>query len=70
MGTFKGAILKRLAEENGWVDDGPGANHPFVMKKLGHRPVPIRAKLTNMNEARDILKQLEIPREQWPDALK
>lgn len=70
MGTFKGEILKRLAEQNGWVDVGPGANHPFVMKKAGQRRVPIRAKLTNMNEARDILKQLKIPRTQWPDTLK
>jgi hypothetical protein len=70
VGTFKGEILKKLAEQNGWADEGPGANHPFVMKKAGQRPVPIRAKLTNMNEARDILKQLKIPRAQWPDALK
>lgn len=70
MGTFKGEILKGLAEANGWIDDGPGANHPYVMKKAGLRPVPIRSKLTNHTEVRDILKQLKIPRDQWPDFLK
>lgn len=60
-----GVDLVRLAERHGWVDVG-GSKHPFLLKKLGKRPVPVRNKLQNPNEIRAILKQLEIPRTEWP----
>ncbi len=60
-----GRELVKLAEQHGWVDVG-GSNHPFVLKKPGKRPVPVRHKLQNPNEIRGILKQLEIPKSAWP----
>jgi hypothetical protein len=60
-----GADIVKLAERFGWADVG-GTKHPFLLKKSGKRPVPVRNKLQNPNEIRAILKQLEIPRADWP----
>lgn len=60
-----GVDLVRLAERHGWVAVG-GSKHPFLFKTVGWRPVPVRNKLQNPNEIRGILKQLEIPRTEWP----
>jgi len=60
-----GIDIVRLAERNGWENVG-GSKHPYLLKKAGKRPVPIRNKLQNPNEIRGILKQLDIPRVQWP----
>lgn len=67
MGTalMDGVDIVRLAERHGWEDVG-GTKHPFLLKKSGKRPVPVRNKLQNPNEIRAILKQLEIPRSDWP----
>jgi hypothetical protein len=67
---WNGKDLKEVGERHGWLDRRPGANHPFVMKKTGMRSVPIRSKIQNPNEARSILKQMEIPRDDWPQNLK
>ena len=68
--TWLGRKFKEIGVRNGWADAGPGGKHPFLMKKAGERTVPIRAKLQNPNEARSILKQMGIPRDQWPENLK
>jgi len=68
--TWKGADLKAIAMVHGWIDGGPGANHPFLMKKPGHRTVPLRGKIQNRHEARSVLKQMEIPRSDWPENLQ
>lgn len=67
MGTalMYGRELVALAERHGWTDVG-GSKHPHLLKKPGCRPVPVRAKLQNPNEIRAILKQLMIPRAEWP----
>lgn len=67
---WKGAELKAIGEGHGWLDAGPGANHPILMQKAGHRTVPIRGKIRNREEAKSILKQMGIPREDWPENLK
>lgn len=60
-----------IAGEFGWLDDGPGSDHPYILKRPGaRRPVPVRDRLENKNECRGILKQLEIPKEAWPEKLK
>lgn len=41
---WNGEDLKKLGEQHGWLDKGPGGNHPILMKKAGHRTVPIRGK--------------------------
>ncbi len=67
MGTalMDGLDIVRIAERHGWQDVG-GSKHPYLLKKAGKRPVPVRHKLQNPNEIRGILKQLEIPRAEWP----
>jgi len=40
------------------------------MRKAGERTVPIRGKLQNPNEVRSILKQMGIPKADWPENLK
>lgn len=68
--AWKGKELKDIAERHGWVDSGPGGKHPFVMKKPGKRTVPLRDKIQNAHEARSLLKQLDIPKIEWPENLK
>ena len=67
MGTalLDGLDVVKIAERFGWHDVG-GTKHPYLLKKVGKRPVPVRHKLQNPNEIRAILKQLEIPRSDWP----
>ncbi len=67
MGTalMDGREIVRLAEQHGWREVG-GTRHPYLLKKSGKPPVPVRHKLQNPNEIRGILKQLEIPRGEWP----
>ena len=67
---MKGLELVRLAESRGWVNAGPGANHPYILKKAACRPVPVRDKIPNRFEAEAILKQLGIPRREWPEKLR
>ena len=60
-----------IAEEFGWADNGPGSNHPYILKRQGaRRPVPVRDQLENRFEVQGILKQLEIPRDSWPEKVK
>lgn len=65
-----GIDLKKLGENIGWKDEGPGAKHPILMKKAGERSVPIRAKIHNRDEAKGILKQMGVPKKDWPENLK
>ncbi len=67
---MRGREIVALAREFGWVDDGPGANHPYILKREGDRPVPVRARLDNRFEVQAILKQLGIPRSAWPEKVK
>jgi len=67
---MRGRDLVALAGEFGWIDGGPGANHPHILKRQGDRPVPIRARLENRFEVQSILKQLGIPRTAWPEKVK
>lgn len=67
---MKGLDLVRLALAHGWRDAGPGANHPYILKKPGQRPVPVRDRIQNRYEAIGILKQLGVPRRDWPSNLR
>ena len=67
---MRGHEIVVLAREFGWVDEGPGANPPHILKRDGDRPVPIRARLENRFEVQSILKQLGIPRSAWPEKVK
>ena len=68
---MRGAEIVAIAVDHGWVDCGPGGKHPYILKRKGAlRPVPIRAKLENKEEVRGILKQLEIPKDEWPEKVK
>jgi len=64
-----GREILKLAIRHGWVDRG-GSKHPVRMVKPGKRTVPIRDRLENADEVRAVLKQLEIPRADWPEKLK
>lgn len=68
--AWNGIDLKKIGEKYGWKDAGPGGSHPILMRKPGYRTVPIRAKIQNRDEARGILRQMEIPKEEWPENLK
>ena len=71
MGSFmRGADIVALALLFGWTEVGPGGNHPYVLKRQGSRPVPVRDKLENRFEAQGVLKQLGIPRASWPEKVK
>lgn len=64
---MRGREIVEIARAHGWRDDGPGAEHPFILKRPGApRPVPVRDRLENGFEVQAILKQLGIPREDWP----
>jgi hypothetical protein len=67
---MRGREIVALAVEFGWVDAGPGANHPHILKREAERPVPVRARLENRFEVQSILKQLGIPRTAWPEKVK
>ena len=67
---MRGREIVALAIEYGWVDSGPGTNHPQILKREGSRPVPVRARLDNRFEVQSILKQLGIPRSAWPGKVK
>ena len=71
MGSFmRGREIVEIARLHGWRDGGPGASHPYILKRQGSRPVPVRDKLENKFEAQGILKQLGIPRSDWPEKLR
>jgi hypothetical protein len=71
MGSFmRGRDIVQIAARHGWTDDGPGANHPYILKRTSWRPVPVRDKLENKFEAQAILKQLGIPKSDWPEKLR
>lgn len=61
-----GIEVVKLAARHGWDDRGPGGSHPHVLARPGSRPVPVRDKIQNPNEVRALLKQLDIPRAEWP----
>jgi len=71
MGSFiRGREIVAIAQRYGWKAGGPGANHPHILKRQGDRPVPVRSRLENKYEAQGLLKQLSIPRSDWPEKLK
>jgi (p)ppGpp synthase/HD superfamily hydrolase len=67
-----GIDLVKLAVRHEWtLKAHPGGDHPYILTRLNApRPVPIRHKLKNRLEVQIILKQLEIPRADWPNAAK
>lgn len=68
---MRGGEIVEIAVGYGWFDDGPGANHPYILKREGaKRPIPVRDKLENRFEVQGILKQLEIPKANWPEKVK
>jgi hypothetical protein len=71
VGSFmRGREIVALARDFGWIDEGPGASHPHILKRKGDRPVPVRGRLENRFEVQSILKQLRIPRTTWPEKVK
>ena len=71
MGSFmRGREIVEIARRHGWADAGPGACHPYILKRTGRRPVPVRDKLENRFEAQAMLKQLGVPKSDWPEKLK
>lgn len=68
---MRGQEIVRIAVAFGWTDQGPGSNHPFLLRRAGApRRVPVRDKLENRAEVQGILKQLQVPREAWPEKVK
>ena len=67
-----GIVLVKLATRHGWtLKSHPGGEHPYLLEKPGaSRPVPVRHKLKSRPEVIVILKQLEIPRADWPGSVK
>lgn len=71
MSFMRGRIIVTLAEQHGWVNSGPGGKHPFILKRAGSkRNVAVQHKLKDRFLAQDILRELGIPRAEWPDNLK
>jgi hypothetical protein len=68
---MRGREIVEIARRRGWEDHGPGAEHPYILKRpRARRPVPVRDRLENRFEVQGILKQLEIPREDWPEKVR
>ena len=67
-----GIELVKLATRHGWnLKPHAGGDHPYLLERPGApRPIPIRHKLKSRMEVMVILKQLEIPRADWPGAVK
>ncbi|GEM_PF-3043398 len=66
-----GIDLVRIAVRQGWsLRERPGGNHPYVLEKPGSWCVPIRYKLKSRFEVIGILKQLGIPRSEWPNEVR
>ena len=63
--------LVKIAIRHGWtLRERPGGNHPFILEKKGNWCVPIRHKLNSRFEVIGILKQLGIPRADWPTEVR
>ena len=69
---MRGREIVAIAMRQGWKDAAPGANHPHILKRQGDRPVPVSlaTRMENKYEAQGLLKQLGIPRSDWPEKLK
>lgn len=68
MGTFLPfKTLEQIARKHSWRDVGPGGRHPHIFDKPGCRPVPCQARIDRKEIAQSLLKQLGIPREEWPE---
>jgi len=67
-----GCELVKLGIAHGWsLKPHPGGDHPYLLERPGApRPIPIRHKLKSRNEVIVILKQLEIPRTDWPGSVR
>jgi hypothetical protein len=66
-----GNDIVKIALKQGWnLRDHPGGNHPFILEKPGCWCVPIRHKLKSRFEVLGILKQLDIPRSDWPPQVR
>ena len=66
-----GREIVKLALKHGWVNVGPGSKHPFLLTRPGaKRNIAVRDQLPNRYEAQDILKELGIPRADWPEKLR
>lgn len=67
-----GIELVKLAMGHGWtLKPHAGGDHPYLLERPGApRPIPVRYKLKTRTEVIVILKQLEIPRADWPGAVK
>jgi hypothetical protein len=62
-----GIDLVKIAEKHGWVlRERAGGNHPYILEMPGKWCVPVRYKLKSRFEVIGILKQLGIPRTDWP----
>lgn len=69
---MNGIELVKIATRHGWTQrPHPGGNHPYLMERPGApRPIPIRHKLKSREEVQTVLKQLGIPRAEWPGIVK
>ncbi len=65
-------IIIVLALKYGWTATSSvnGGSHVTHFSKEGHRTVPMRNKIKGRIEAQIILKQLEIPKKDWPGKVK
>ena len=65
-------IIIKLAIQHGWTshESRSGGSHTIMLRKPDGRTVPVRSKIKGRIEAQVLLKELEIPKKDWPEKAK
>lgn len=65
-------IIIRLGIKHGWAShpSKSGGSHTVMMRKPDGRTVPIRNQIKGRIEAQRILKELDVPKQDWPDKVR
>ena len=65
-------VLIKLGIKYGWVEHkrSSGGSHTVMMRKPDGRTVPIRNKIKGRIEAQRLLKELGIPKSEWPEKVR
>jgi len=65
-------VLIMLGIKHGWTahPSKSGGSHTAMMRKPDGRIVPVRHQIKGRIEAQRIMKELDVPKEDWPDKLR
>jgi len=65
-------IIIKLGNLHGWTAHASrsSGSHTVMLRKPDGRTVPVRNKIKGRLEAQRLLKELEVPREDWPEKVR